>query len=157
MHTHLKRWTPHEGTYICKLKQEGKPYTVKWDIMDRAPVFNPVTRKCRLCLKEIFYILFRPASASLNTRSELFNTCRHRNQKLLEKMWFQTFLFGTEHYLNPSVSHSSSPSDECGAFHMKQICKGYEHNFDLLNIILCIFTIIYLSFINIIYVTRKPN
>ena len=92
-----KRWTQHEGdfrhnrktttlsTYISKLKEEGKQFTVKWEIMDRAPVFNPVTRKCRLCLKEIFYILFRPDSASLNRRNELFNTCRHRTQKLLEK------------------------------------------------------------------------
>ena len=91
-------WTQHESdfrrkqknttlsAYICKLKEEGKQYTVKWDIMDRAPVFNPVTRKCRLCLKEIFYILFRPDSASLNKRGKLFNTCRHRKQKLLEKV-----------------------------------------------------------------------
>merc|ERR1712208_41534 len=85
-----KRWTQHNGdfrhnrktttlsTYISKLKEEGKQFTVKWEIMDRAPVFNPVTRKCRLCLKEIFYILFRPDSASLNRRNELFNTCRYR-------------------------------------------------------------------------------
>ena len=92
-----KRWTQHNGdfrhnrktttlsTYISKLNEEGKQFTVKWEIMDRAPVFNPVTRKCRLCLKEIFYIIFRPDSASLNRRNELFNTCRHRTQKLLEK------------------------------------------------------------------------
>ena len=93
-----KRWSQHESdfrrkqknttlsAYVCKLEEEGKQYTVKWEIMDRAPVFNPVTRKCRLCLKEIFYILFRPDSASLNKRGELFNTCRHRKQKLLEKV-----------------------------------------------------------------------
>ena len=92
-----KRWLQHQSdfrlkqkkttlsTHVCRLKEEGKRYTVKWEIMDRAPVYNPVTRKCRLCLKEIFYILFRPDSASLNNRSELFNTCRHRKQKLLEK------------------------------------------------------------------------
>ena len=92
-----KRWSAHESNFrlkqkkttlsahVCKLEEEGKQYTIKWDIMDRAPVYNPVTRKCRLCLKEIFYILFRPDSASLNNRSELFNTCRHRKQKLLEK------------------------------------------------------------------------
>ena len=95
-----KRWTKHKAdfrnrkdehsttlsSHVWKLKDEGKHYTVKWEIMDRAPVFNPVTKKCRLCLKEIYYIMFRPDSASLNRRSELFNTCRHRTQKLLGKL-----------------------------------------------------------------------
>ena len=60
-------------------------WKIKWEIMDRAPTFNPVNRKCRLCLKEIYYIMFKPESATLNKRKELFNTCRHRTQKLLSK------------------------------------------------------------------------
>ena len=51
------------------------PYEIKWDIMDRAKTFNPVNRKDKLCLKEIFYIMFQPESATLNSRQELFNTC----------------------------------------------------------------------------------
>ena len=90
-----KRWSAHNSdinnnnaktrlsSHILKLKEEGKPYTITWDIMDRAPVYNPVNRKCRLCLKEVFYIMFKPESATLNQRNELFNTCRHRTQKLL--------------------------------------------------------------------------
>ena len=71
------------STYLWKLKEEGKAHDIKWDIMDRATNFNPVNRKCRLCLKEIFYIMFKPESATLNSRNELYNTCRHRKQKLL--------------------------------------------------------------------------
>ena len=90
-----KRWDKHNSDFrtrkktttlshhVLKLEEEGKQYTVKWEILDRAPTFNPVTKKCRLCLKEIYYIMFRPDSASLNRRSELFNTCRHRRQPLL--------------------------------------------------------------------------
>jgi hypothetical protein len=95
--TFKKRWNKHEGdfrnttgkhntrlsTHIWKLKEEGKDYETKWEILDRAPTHNPVNMKCRLCLKEIFYIIFRPDSASLNKRNELFSTCRHRTQKLL--------------------------------------------------------------------------
>ena len=95
--TFKKRYYKHEGDfrntsgknntrlskYIWKLKEEGKNYEIKWEIMDRAPTHNPINRKCRLCLKEIYYIIFRPDSASLNSRNELFNTCRHRTQKLL--------------------------------------------------------------------------
>ena len=71
------------STHIWKLKDENKHYDLSWDILDRAPTHNPISKKCRLCLKEIYYIIFRPESATLNSRNELFNTCRHRTQKLL--------------------------------------------------------------------------
>ena len=97
--TFKKRWDKHRSNFrhakerndttlsahIWKLWEEDKPYEIRWEIMDRAPTFNPVSRKCRLCLKEIYYIMFKPESASLNKRKELFNTCRHRTQKLLSK------------------------------------------------------------------------
>jgi hypothetical protein len=73
------------STHINKLKQENNNYQLKWEILDRASTHSPVSRKCRLCLKEIYYIIFRPDSASLNSRNKLFNTCRvrHRTQQLL--------------------------------------------------------------------------
>ena len=99
--TFKKRWSKHEGdfrntkdkhntrlsTHIWKLKQENKPYQTNWEILDQAPTHNPTSQKCRLCLKEIYYIIFRPDSASLNKKHELFNTCRHRTQKLLVNAW----------------------------------------------------------------------
>ena len=42
------------STHLLKLTEMNKNYDMKWNILDRAPDFNPVTRKCRLCLKEIF-------------------------------------------------------------------------------------------------------
>ena len=32
------------------------------------------------------YIMYRPEGSTLNKRSEIFNTCRHRTQSLLEKV-----------------------------------------------------------------------
>ena len=71
--------------HIHKLQNEGKRYQLKWSLLDRGPVYNSITKKCRLCLLEKFYIIFKADTASLNKRSELFNTCRHRNQKILGK------------------------------------------------------------------------
>ena len=76
------------STHLWKLTDMNKNYDLKWNILDRAPDFNPVTRKCRLCLKEIFYIMFQPEGATLNKRSELFSTCRHRLRLLLNNTWF---------------------------------------------------------------------
>ena len=47
------------STHINRLKAENKDYQLKWEIMDRAPTHNPVSRKCRLCLKEIYHLQTR--------------------------------------------------------------------------------------------------
>ena len=71
------------SSHIWELKDKNEPYEIKWSIKGRAKKFNPTTRKCRLCVKEKFHIKFQPEDASLNERSELFSTCRHRLRKLL--------------------------------------------------------------------------
>ena len=38
---------------------------------------------CRLCLKESFFILFHPETASLNKKNEIYQSCKHRHFKFL--------------------------------------------------------------------------
>ena len=71
------------STHIWNLKRRNKPYTIKWDIASRAAPFSPVSGICNLCTAEKFEIIFNPAKATLNSRNELFNSCRHRRPKLL--------------------------------------------------------------------------
>ena len=71
------------STHIWDLKHQGKRYDLEWESIDRAQPFNPTTRKCRLCQREKYYILFLPEGATLNKRQELYNTCRHRLKDLL--------------------------------------------------------------------------
>ena len=85
-HSFKKRDSNHSTTlssHIWDLKDKNENYEVHWSIIDRAKEFNPDTKKCRLCIKEKYYIIFQPEEASLNDRSELFSTCRHRKKKLL--------------------------------------------------------------------------
>ena len=96
--TFKKRWYKHTSdfnteknkhsttlsTHIWDLKDSGENYQITWKILDKARESNPTTRKCRLCLKEKYHILFNSASASLNSRTEMFSTCRHRKRLLLE-------------------------------------------------------------------------
>ena len=69
--------------HVWDLKDRGVNHEIQWKLIDRAPTYNPVIKKCRLCLKEIFFIMYRKHSSTLNKRSEVFNTCRHRTQDLL--------------------------------------------------------------------------
>ena len=71
------------STYIWKLKNQGIPYNISWQVITRSSSFDPTTRSCQLCLKEKYYIMFRPEGASLNDRRELYATCRHRLKPLL--------------------------------------------------------------------------
>ena len=73
------------SAYIWKLKKLDVPYNISWKVITRSKSFDPTTRSCQLCLKEKFYIMFRPEGASLNERRELYATCRHRLKPLLGK------------------------------------------------------------------------
>ena len=58
-------------------------YEITWKILARAPGYNPITGMCRLCLKESFFILFHPKTASLNKKTEIFQGCKHKIFKFL--------------------------------------------------------------------------
>ena len=65
----------------CPNKME---YEIKWKILARASGYNPITGLCRLCLKECYFLLFKPETASLNRRSEIYTPCKHRQFKFLD-------------------------------------------------------------------------
>jgi hypothetical protein len=69
--------------HIWNLKRQGEDYTTSWKIIDRGKDFNPSTRSCQLCLKEKYHIMFSSDGATLNSRREIFSTCRHRTKLLL--------------------------------------------------------------------------
>ena len=69
--------------HVWDLKDNQTDFEVTWKKLDYAQPYNPVTKKCRLCLREKFFIMYRKDDSSLNKRSEVFNTCRHRNKTLL--------------------------------------------------------------------------
>ena len=68
------------------IRDENKIFDISWNIVDQAQEFKPENRKCRLCTKEKYYIIFRPEGASLIRRPERFTACRHRKRLLLENL-----------------------------------------------------------------------
>ena len=71
--------------HIHDLNKEGIQPTVTWKLIDRGKPYSPVSGVCQLCLKEKFYILFKPEMAALNSRNKIFNSCRHKRSVLLVK------------------------------------------------------------------------
>ena len=85
----FNHWDQRKSTTLSKHiwdhKQNGRTYDLSWSLMETAPTYNHTTGKCRLCLREKWYIMFRPDDATLNDRSEFYSTCRHRLKNLLWK------------------------------------------------------------------------
>ena len=72
------------SNHIRELNQTNTQHTLQWEIVDQAKPFNPVTGICALCTREKFFITFKPPWATLNHRSEMFASCRHKSRMLLE-------------------------------------------------------------------------
>ena len=70
--------------YIWTLKQKNLPYNIEWKIMGKARAYDNRTKRCNLCTLEKFFIIYHNKMATLNKRSELISTCRHKNKFLLK-------------------------------------------------------------------------
>ena len=69
--------------YIWKLKDSNIDYSLSWHILSNSRSYSNSSKRCNLCLKEKFIIIFRPDLSSLNKRNELVSCCRHRKKALL--------------------------------------------------------------------------
>ena len=56
--------------------------TRKYRLKDRATPYNPESKRCRICLKEKWYILYKADGATINRRSKIFNSCMHKSNLL---------------------------------------------------------------------------
>ena len=73
------------SSHVLKLKLENKAYQIDFEIVGRAAPFSAVSGRCNLCIREKYEIIFNPEKATLNSRNELFSTCRHKATALLVK------------------------------------------------------------------------
>ena len=80
-----KRTASKLASHVCRLKDENIQHDISWDIVARAPSFNPTNKMCRLCLTEAYHIMFSSGGANLNKRDELFGFCKHRWKNLMWK------------------------------------------------------------------------
>ena len=68
---------------IWELEDSMEDYELKWEIMKRAKPYHSGSDDCQLCLTEIYFIIYQPEHANLNSRNEFMNKCRHKNKYLI--------------------------------------------------------------------------
>ena len=69
---------------IWTLKDARKPFRVQWKVLATCKPYDNMSKKCNLCLKEIFFIICRNDLCTLNKRNELASSCPHRNRFTLK-------------------------------------------------------------------------
>lgn len=69
--------------YTTELSNMNIKYSVKYRMLAEAKPYNKITKRCNLCIEEIYYIIYHPELATLNKRTELINTCRHASKFLI--------------------------------------------------------------------------
>ena len=74
------------SSHIWECKGRGSTCTVDWKVLDRGQLFNPVTKTCKLCVRERFYIIRKPHLATLNQRQEIGAHCPHVVMSLISKI-----------------------------------------------------------------------
>ena len=52
-----KRTKTMLSTHVWNLKDKGLDFIISWEILDRCPSYNPISKKCTFCLKEMFFLL----------------------------------------------------------------------------------------------------
>ena len=97
--TFKERWNNHKTSFrlenhqnesklsvhIWDLKRQQIDYELKWRIIAKTNSYSPSSKKCWLCVKEKYYILFEPKMATLNKRHEFFTPCLHKAKFKLNK------------------------------------------------------------------------
>lgn len=81
-----KRNDTELSKHIWALKDNNKPFDIKWRIIKQCRPYSNVSNKCNLCLFEKFIIICRKNLCSLNKRNELASSCPHRNRYLLKNI-----------------------------------------------------------------------
>ena len=74
------------SSHVWALKDAEKEYEISWSIRAKTGVYTAGAKFCDVCLTEKTHILLAEPKDSLNVRSEILNTCRHKAKFTLAKL-----------------------------------------------------------------------
>ena len=82
-HRHLVKTSL--ARHVWNLKDEGKSYSIKWELHCKAAPYMCGTRRCDLCLTEKAVIARADQATLINSRTELAVPCPHRRKYRYDK------------------------------------------------------------------------
>ena len=80
-HTHLEK-SCELAKKVHEITRNGQTYSIRWRIREKSKSFKAGDKSCRLCISEMYYILFESRNNLLNNLK--LAPCLHRKNKLLD-------------------------------------------------------------------------
>ena len=90
--------------YVWNLEDEKIDFEIKWKIISRAKAYDPGSGVCRLCVREKYFIIFKPNMWTINCRNEVAMSAQGKQidrESLKPIKWLENSLFI---YVNPGRS-----------------------------------------------------
>ena len=78
-----KRMSTELNKYVWSLKDSNINFRITWKILKQAITYNPSSKHCNLCHVGIYFIIFKPHLATLNSVDTLANLCWKISSPLL--------------------------------------------------------------------------
>ena len=72
--------------FIWRMKDQGKNWSIKWEKVCEAAVYNRDSKQCHLCSEEkleILRLMQKFPNNTINKRSELLSYCHHIRREML--------------------------------------------------------------------------
>ena len=68
------------STKIKELKNNKIEYKLEYHLLENTDVYTPEIGRCKLCIAEVYHILYGGYSNLINSKLELTGKCRHKNK-----------------------------------------------------------------------------
>ena len=68
------------SSHVWDLEDKGLEYNINWKLKKKAMLYKPGASYCDLCVSEKVEILLSDPRSSLNKRTEILESCRHRHR-----------------------------------------------------------------------------
>ena len=71
---------------VKELENKGVDYNLKYKILERHPSYTPESKRCPLCIGEIYNIIYLGLENLINKKTEVVHKYRHKTKYKLGSM-----------------------------------------------------------------------
>ena len=73
------------SNHCWKLKDSSVGFSLSWKLIDKGQKFSPISKSCKLCTLERYFLICKPEFYTLNKNKEFGDECLHKRFLRLSK------------------------------------------------------------------------
>jgi len=79
-----KRMSTELSKHVWNRKDNNTNFQITYKILKHCIAYKPPSKRCNLCLREKYFIIWKPHLRTLNKRHQLVSSCRHTVKFMLQ-------------------------------------------------------------------------